>query len=115
LGKGPKRGQQQAAIVTGLYTIAPSWRTPQEVVAALRREPGGPEGTRPAPVEKELRATLEGKAVAITRLVRRVAPRQGPQSEPRVAWTDGAEALPQQLRTPGPGHTLVWAILHATE
>jgi len=115
LGKGQKRGQKKEAVVTGLYSIAPYWRTPQEVVAALLREPGGPEGIRPAPVEKELRATLEGKAVAMTRLVRRVAQREGPQIEHRVALTDGAEALQQQLMTHVPGHTLVLDIIHATE
>jgi len=115
LGKGQKRGQKKEAIVTGLYTIAPYGRIPQEVVAALRREPGGPEGARPVPVEKELRATLEGKAVAMTRLVRRVTQREGPQIEHRVALTDGAEALQQQLRTHVPEPTLVLDIIHATE
>jgi hypothetical protein len=88
LSKGQKRGQKKAAVVTGLSTIAPYRRTPQEVVAALRQDPGRPEAeTRPTPVGKELRATLEGKSVAMTRLVQRVAPREGPQIQHRVALT----------------------------
>jgi hypothetical protein len=51
----------------------------------------------------------------MTRLVQRVAPREGPQSQHRVALTDGAEALPQQVVTHLPEHTLVLDLIHATE
>ena len=45
------------------------------------RSPGGPApAPRPRPEGKELRATLEGKAVAMSRLVQRVAQRDGPAS-----------------------------------
>lgn len=116
LGKGQKRGKKKEAVVTGFYTIAPYPRTPQEVVAALLQEPGGPEpAARPRPEGKELRATLEGKAVAMHRLAQRVAPRDGPTIQERVALTDGAEALQQQLVSHFPEHTLVLDIIHATE
>jgi hypothetical protein len=116
LSKGQKRGKKKEAVVTSLYTIAPYRRTPQEVVAALLQDPGRPEAeTRPTPVGKELRATLEGKSVAMTRLVQRVAQREGPQIQHRVALTDGAEALQQQVVTHLPEHTLVLDIIHATE
>jgi hypothetical protein len=86
------------------------------VVAALLQDPGRPEAeTRPTPVGKELRATLEGKAVAMTRLVQRVTQREGSQIQHRVALTDGAEALQQQVVTHLPEHTLVLDIIHATE
>ena len=49
--------------------------------------------TRPVPVGKELRATLEGKEVAVTRLAQRASQREGPYIQHRVALTDGAEAL----------------------
>jgi hypothetical protein len=116
LGKGQKRSKKQEAVVTALYTITPYQRTPQEVVAALlhdseRSEPAA----RPQPVGKELRATLEGKAVALSRLAQRVAQREGPHIEHRVALTDGAEALQQQLMTHVPAHTLILDIIHATE
>jgi hypothetical protein len=116
LGKGQKRGQKKEAVVTGLYTIAPYRRTPPEVVAALLQDPDSPEvAARPAPVGKELRATLEGKTLAMARLVLRVAQREGPQIQHRVALTDGAEALQQQVVTQLPAHTLVLDIIHATE
>jgi len=101
LGTGQKRGTTKAAVVTGLYTIAPSRRTPQKVAAALLPEPGRPEpSARPAPVEEDLHATLEGKAVAMLRLVQWVAEREGPHLHHRVALTDGAEALQAQVVTP---------------
>jgi hypothetical protein len=116
LGKGQKRTKKKEAVVTGLYTIAPYPRTPQEVVAALLQDPDGrAPGARPVPVGKELRATLEGKAVAMARLVKRAAPRDGPHIQARVALTDGAEALQQQLLARFPKHTLVLDIIHATE
>jgi hypothetical protein len=116
LGKGQKRGKKKEAVVTGFYMIAPHQRTPQEVVAALLQDPGRPEvETRPTPVGKELHATLEGKSVAMARLVQRVAQQEGPQIQHRVALTDGAEALQQQVVTHVPEHTLVLDIIHATE
>ena len=116
LDKGQKRGKKQEAVVTGLSTSAPYPRTPQEVVAALLQEPRGPEPEgRPRPEGKALRATLEGKAVAMSRLAQRVAQREGPHIQPRVALTDGAEALPQQLVRHVPEHTLVLDLIHATE
>jgi hypothetical protein len=116
LGKGQKRGKKKEAVVTGLYTLAPYPRTPQEVVGALLQEPGCPApAPRPQPEGKELRATLEGKAIALSRLVQRVAQRDGPGIQPRVALTDGAEALQQQLVSHFPEYTLVLDIIHATE
>lgn len=72
-------------------------------------------GARPGPVEQELHATLEGKAVAMTRLVQRVIPREGPHSQPRVALTDGAESLQQQWVSHLPAYTLMLDLIHATE
>jgi hypothetical protein len=116
LGKGQKRGTKKEAVVTGLYTIAPYPRTPQEVVAALLPEAGGPEpAARPRPEGKELRATLAGKAVAMRRLAQRVAQREGPHIQQRVALTDGAQALQQQLVAHFPGYILVLDIIHAVE
>ena len=72
-------------------------------MAALLREAGSPPmSARPGPVEKELHATLEGQAVAMTRVVPRVRPREGTHLQHRVARTDGAEALQQQLVSPLP-------------
>jgi hypothetical protein len=116
LGKGQKRTKKKEAIVTALYTIAPYQRSPQEVVATLLHDPHPAEATqRPHPIAKEVRATLDGKAVAITKLAQRAAMRDGPHIQARVALTDGAEALQEQMRTHLPGYTLVLDIIHATE
>jgi hypothetical protein len=90
-GKGQQRGTKQAAVVTGLYTIAPYPRT---------------EG-------KERRATLAGKAVARRRLAPRVAQRDGPHLQPRVALTDGAQALQPRWVAHVPGYTWVLDLIHA--
>ncbi|MCA1599406.1 MAG: ISKra4 family transposase, partial [Chloroflexi bacterium] len=117
LGKGQKRTKKKEAVVTSLYTIAPYVRTPQEVVAALLQDRDRPPETapRPAPVGKELRATLAGKKVALTRLAARARQREGPHIQERVALTDGAEALQKQIETHFPRHTLVLDIIHATD
>jgi hypothetical protein len=116
LGKGQKRTKKKEAIVTALYTIAPFVRTPQQVLAALMHEER-PADTpqRPGPVQKELRATLDGKAVAICRLAERARLRDGPHLQERVALTDGAESLQQQMQIQLPDYRLVLDIIHATE
>jgi hypothetical protein len=116
LAKGQKRTKKKEAVVTGLYTIAPYPRTPQEVVAALLQEPSRLEpAARPQPVGKELRATLAGKADAMRHLAERVAQRDGPHIQQHVALTDGAEALQQQVVTHFPAYTLILDVIHATE
>jgi len=118
LQRGQKRSKKKEAIVTSWYTIAPHPRTPEAVVAALLHEkpPAGAAPTaRPAPVGKELRATLAGKAVALERLAQRVAQHDHAHIQQRVALTDGAEALQQQMQAQLPQHTLVLDIIHATE
>ena len=101
--------------MTGLYTITPYQRTPQDAVAALCQDADRPALTaRPVPIDTELQVTLDGKAVAMTRLMPRVAQRDGPPIQHRVALTDGAEALQQQLMLHFPQHTLVLDIIHAT-
>ncbi len=90
LGKGQQRTKKKEALVTSLYTIAPYVRTPQEVVAALLQDRDRPpEVARPKPVGKDLRATLAGKEVALTRLVERARQRAGPHIQARVALSAG--------------------------
>ena len=92
------------------------WLLATEVVAALLQAPDGcAPGARPVPVGKALRATREGKAIGMARLVEQAMPRDGPPIQARVALTDGAEALQQQLLARFPEHTLVLDIIHATE
>ena len=114
-GKGHPPATKEA-VVTALYTISPYPRTPEDVVAALLREADHPEPAhRPRPIAKEVRATLDGKAVALTRLAQRAAQREHPAIQHRVALTDGAEALQTQLLAHLPGYTLVLDIIHAAE
>jgi len=117
LGKGQKRTKKKEAVVTSLYTIAPYVRTPREVVAALLQDRDRPPDTapRPTPLGKELRATLDGKEVALTRLAARTQQREGRHIQERVALTDGAEALQKRIETHFPRHTLVLDIIHATD
>lgn len=115
-GKGHPANRKREAIVTALYTIAPYPRTPAEVVAALlRQEVDQPGRPRPRPVAKELRATLDGKAAALARLAQRAAQRDHAAVQHRVALTDGAAALQQQMQAHLPAFTLVLDIIHATE
>lgn len=124
-GKGEKRTKKKEAVLTALYTIAPYHRTPEQVGEALmcegvsaetaqdRTTPRRPQ--RPAPIGKEIRATLKGKDTALDRLVRRVAQRQGDHSQHRVALTDGAEALQKRVLEKFPRFELVLDIIHASE
>ena len=48
-------------------------------------------------------------------LVARVALREGPHIQHRIALTDGAEALQQQVVTHWPAYTLILDIIHVTE
>jgi hypothetical protein len=66
-------------------------------------------------VGKEVRATLEGKAVAFARLNRRVTQREGAHIQHRVALTDGAEPLQNRMIELPSRFTLVLDIIHATE
>jgi hypothetical protein len=116
LGKGQKRTKKKEAIVTALYTIAPYHRTPQDVLAALLHDPRRPdEVQRPRPVQKELRATLDGKAIAVGRLAQRAALREGKHILSRVALTDGAEPLQAQMQVQLPTYTLVLDIIHVAD
>jgi hypothetical protein len=116
LGKGQKRTKKKEAIVTALYTIAPFVRTPQEVLSALLHDPRPADPPqRPRPIQKELRATLDGKASAVRRLAERARLRDGPHVLSRVALSDGAEPLQEHMQVELPDFTLVLDIIHATE
>lgn len=116
LGKGQKRTKKKEAIVTSLYTIAPYVRTPQDVRAALLREQCRfDHPKRPIPVQKETRATLQGKAAAMETLQQRAAQRDGRHIRARVALTDGAESLQEHMTTAFPTYTLILDIIHVSE
>jgi hypothetical protein len=113
-GKGDKKTRKKEAIAVAIYTIAPYPRIPQEVVAALFQD-GTSAGTRPVPQHKQVFASLDGKAAALRRLARWAAKRDGRHIRQRVALTDGAEALQDQMRHYFPNFTLVLDIIHVVE
>ena len=116
LGKGQKRTKKKEAIVTSLYTIAPYRRTPADMRAALlHEERRADHPARRQPIAKELRASLDGKAAAVQVLQQRTALRDGPHIVARLALTDGAESLQQQMTSTFPEFTLILDIIHASE
>jgi hypothetical protein len=114
-GKGAKPGKKEA-IVTSVYTLPPTPRTPESVVASLfhpdKRLPPLP---RCGPHAKWLWATLEGKSAAMEVTAPQVRRREGPHIVGRVALTDGAEALQTRVLTQFPDFTLVLDFIHADE
>ncbi len=103
-----------------MSTIGRYVRTPQAMAAALMRKPDagtdpGPRLVRPAPVGKEMRATLYGKDAALEHLSQRAAQRDGAHIEERVALTDGAEALQDRMLAQFPDFTLVLDIIHVLD
>jgi len=113
-GKGDKKTHKKEAIATAVYTIAPYFRTPQEVVSALFQK-GEPNGERPAPCHKQIFASLNGKEPALKRLAIWVQRREGAHIVQRVALTDGAEPLQKQMLACLPAFPLVLDIIHAVE
>jgi hypothetical protein len=114
LGKGEKRGRKKEAVVTGVYTIAPAVRTPEQVVASFFDQTDGP-GERSRPQNKHLWATLDGKDPALLRLARQVTPRQGSHIQDQVALCDGCEALQSRIAKHFPDFTQVLDFIHANE
>jgi hypothetical protein len=120
LGKGDKRTKKKEAVVTGIYTIEPHPRTPEEVVASFfhRDETPTPKESlskRSKPQNKQLWATLQGKDVALERLARQVNKREGHHIKHRVALTDGAEALQVRVLDYCSDFTLILDFIHADE
>lgn len=122
--KGQKRTKKKEAVVTAIYTIEPYSRTPQQVADALMRDIEGnkelertstSQPQRPAPVGKEVRATMKGKDFALERLVRQVAQREGEHIQQRAALTDGAAALQTRILSKFPDFELILDIIHVSE
>jgi hypothetical protein len=115
-GKGDKKTRKKEAIATAVYTIAPYRRTPQMVIDALfKKNPGPPVDDRPTPCHKQIFASLKGKAAALKHLAERVASRERRSIRARVALTDGALALQQQMQKHLPDFTLVLDVIHVDE
>ncbi|MFZ5911053.1 MAG: ISKra4 family transposase [Chloroflexota bacterium] len=117
LGKGQKHGHKKEAIVTTVYTIPASPRTPTEVIASFFKEnqPGRGQKKDFKPQNKHIWATLDGKDVALSRLTRQVALREGAHILHRVALCDGCEALQSRMVLQFQGFILILDFVHANE
>ncbi len=114
LGKGEKRGRKKEAVVTGVYTIAPAERTPEQVVSSYFDQTARA-GERSKPQNKQIWATLDGKETALARLSQQVALRQGEHLQHQVALCDGCEALQSRIVAQFPDCVLVLDFIHANE
>lgn len=114
--KGQKPCRKKEAILTSVYTLAPTPRTPERVVASLFH-PTPPEDAlpRPKPHNKWLWATRAGKEVALAFTAKQVPCQNGTHIRHRVALTDGSEALQTRTKTQFPDFTLVLDLIHADE
>lgn len=118
LRRGEARSRKKAVVVTALYTISPAPRTAEDVLHTLLQEKNEAEAEPPAryrPQHKEIRGTLQGKDVALERLARQVAKREGRHIQHRVALCDGDRALQAKLREHLPEFTLILDFIHAYE
>ncbi len=113
-GKGDKKTRKKEAIAIAVYTIVPYRRTPQDVVDALFKK-DQPVSDRPVPSHKRIFASLNGKPANLQLLADWAAQRDGPAIQQRVALTDGAEALQDQLQTKLSNFILVLDFIHVDE
>jgi hypothetical protein len=98
---GQRANQKRMATVGAVYTVDPYMRTPDEVVAALFRDPDFEPGPRPEPCHKRVWASLpqEGSkpkssiAVVFDWLWWEFAQRNPRLARPTVCLCDGQEAL----------------------
>ena len=117
LGKGQKHGHKKEAVVTTIYTIKAAPRTPAEVIASFFKE-NQPQKKRKKdskPQNKYIWATLDGKDIALARLTKQVALREGAHILHRVALCDGCEALQSRIVLQFQGFILILDFVHANE
>jgi len=116
LGKGQKRGRKQEAIVTTVYTIKPSSRTPQQVVDSFfHHQQINSKEKGPRPQNKHIWATLDGKDAALDRLIPQITARDADHIQYRVILCDGCEALQTRLLNRFGAFTLILDFIHADE
>jgi hypothetical protein len=121
---GQRANQKRMATVGAVYTVDPYVRTPDEVVAALFRDPDFEPGPRPEPCHKRVWASLphEGSAprssiaVVFDWLWWEFAQRNPRLARPTVCLCDGQEALWQACddAVPDADRVDVLDLLHVT-
>lgn len=119
LRRGEARSRKKAVVVTALYTIQPAPRSADDVLASLLdQETTTGETTSPPrhrPQHKEIRGTLKGKQVALSRLAQARSKREGVHIQHRVALCDGDRYLQAQLQEHLPDCILILDFIHAYE
>ena len=122
LGKGEKAGRKKEAIVTAVYTQAPRVRTPEQVIGSLfdpvrksKEERKEERSSISRPVNKQLWATLEGKASALAFTAEQAKKQEGPHILQRIALTDGSEALQDRVKEAFPDAEMVLDFIHVDE
>jgi hypothetical protein len=113
LGKGEKHGRKREATVTSVYSIARFIRTPEQVVASYYDKISLAQPSKPQ--NKHLWATLEGKDVALSRLVEQVQLRLGRHIQHKIALCDGCPALQLRLAKYFPDFIQILDFIHANE
>ena len=138
LGKGKKRVIKKDAVVTADFSFNPHPRTPEEILKALlnqysakerqeaqfqlqKRQQRGLEKPR-APLNKHVRASLDGKAVAFSYLCKRLHKRDPSGEKKLIALLDGDPYLEDMLSTQLKAHNchdrldaLILDIIHVSE
>jgi hypothetical protein len=117
LGKGQKHGHKKEAIVTTVYTIPAAPRTPINVIASFFKEnqPTMSRKKDSKPQNKHIWATLDGKDIALSRLTKQIALREGVHIRYRVALCDGCEALQSRIVLQFQEFVLILDFVHANE
>ena len=125
--KGMRPGTKKMALLGAAYTIEPFPRTPQDVLAALFREPrqSAEAAPRPKPCFKRVRACLRRDAADTTApqthtifswMAHEVAQRNPGDVKPVIVLMDGQESLWNAAaeHLPGTEITEILDLLHAT-
>lgn len=113
-GKGEKSSRKKEALVTSVYTLAPSVRTPNQVIESLF-EGKQANVERASPQNKQVFASLEGKEMALLFTAKQVWKQQGAHIRCQVALTDGSAALQERMLAQFPDFILVLDCIHAIE
>ena len=120
LGKGQKRGHKKEALVTTAYSIATAPRTAEAVLHSYynlqaTNETPSDEYQHPAPQNKHVWATLDGKDTALERLALHIQHREGSHIQHRVALCDGCAALQTRITSHFPDYSQILDFIHANE